>query len=114
MLVTTNQIKQGAALYLKNEVLPHLSNGGAGAFGFTFAATLAVGYIDKAVVNLSQHPLVSMFGIIDGDGRIELDALSEALTFAMPETGVSLPIGKTDKITFRREDIAKLCEYIGR
>jgi hypothetical protein len=55
-----------------------------------------------------------MFGIIDGDGRIELDALSEALTFAMPETGVSLPIGKTDKITFRREDITKLCEYIGR
>ena len=114
MLVTTNQIKQGAALYLKNEVIPHLPSEGFAGFGFTFAATLAVGYIDKAVVTLSQHPLVSMFGIIDSEGRIELDALSEALSISMPDTGMSLPIGKSNKITFRKEDIAKLCEYIAK
>lgn len=114
MLVTMNQIKQGMALYMKNEVLPNLSTDGFAGFGVSFVSTLAIGYIDRFLVNLAANPLIGMFGFMDDQGRVELDSLSEALSFAMPETGISVPIGKTQKITFRADDVQKLIEYIAK
>ena len=113
MLVTMDQLKKGMALYLKNEVLPVLPSDSFAGFGAAFVGTLAVGYVDRFLLNLASNPLFAMFGIIDAEGRIELDAFADALKFAVPETGVTVPIGKT-KITFRADDAAKLCDYIAK
>ena len=114
MLVTMQQLKTGMAGYMKKEVLPNLPLEGFAGIGAGFVSALAIGHIDRFILNLAANPLLSMFEFVDAEGRIELDALEEAMEFAMPETGVSIPIGKTQKITFRADDVHKLCEYIAK
>lgn len=114
MLVTIKQIKMGMASYLKKEIVPKMPAEGFAGFGVSFIGVLAVGYIDRFLVNVAKNPMFAMFELIDADGRIELDNLAEALAFAIPETGLSIPIGKGEKITFRADDAAKLCEYIAK
>ena len=114
MLVTMQQLKMGMACYLKKEVLPSLDPTGFAGFGVSFVSALAIGYVDRFLINLSKNPLFAMFEIVDSEGRIESQALAEAIEFAMPETGFSVTIGKGSKLTFRSEDAKKLCEYIER
>lgn len=114
MLVTIQQIKMGMALYLKKEIAPNLPKDGFAGFGVSFVGALAVGYVDRFLLNLAKNPMFAMFDLVDAEGRVELDHLAEALAFAIPETGVSVPIGKGEKLTFRADDAAKLCEYIAK
>lgn len=114
MLVTIKQIKMGLAAYLKKEIVPNLPPDGLGSFGVSFVGVLAVGYVDRFLANVAKNPMFAMFEVIDSDGRIELDNLAEALSFAIPETGISIPIGKGEKLTFRADDAVKLCEYIAK
>jgi hypothetical protein len=108
MKVSFDRLNEGVRQYVQAEILPSLPSQGIQGFGVGFAATLAMNRIETILRQLLANPAVAMLGIVDESGMIDLDAIRDAATQAMPGAGIKVPIIGQLSLSFDSSDVDKL------
>lgn len=111
-MVSIDKIEQGVASYLDNELMPQLQNNGWEKVVIGAAASLAIHKFGAIVAGYKDHKLVKMLGIMDDDGNVDVEALANELKQNVPKTGFDISVPIVGTMTFHKDDIDKLYEYI--
>lgn len=111
-MVKIESVKRGMASFLDSELMPKIPNTDPlKKFGAGVVIALAISGMDNVVKNLSQHRLVSMAGLSDGE-NVDLDALTNAISKNIPQEGVKMNLPMLGVITLDPEDVDKLTKRI--
>lgn len=113
-MVTLEQVEMGVTSYLDHELMPSLGN--ENSLQKVLIGT-GIGLLLKKnfskIEEMSQQPFIAAMGIFDENGNIDLDTLKEEVKKNIPkETGLQIDIPMVGTLTFRANDIEKVCEYI--
>jgi hypothetical protein len=103
-MVTIAQMQRGMTEFIDRELIPHLSGmerivvGGGG--------TLIAAKLPEVLTKFSDHPLLSVFGLIDKEhGTMDIDAVynavkpymgTESFPVKIPIVGVTLKMGHNE------------------
>lgn len=113
-MVTMKQIEQGIAAYLDSELMPQLSKTSNG-LEKVIAGTAISLFIRKSGTILESYKdnkMVQMLGIMDEDGNVDVDLLATELKKNISDDGVKIDVPMIGAMTFHKEDVTKLHEYI--
>lgn len=113
-MVTMKQIEQGVAAYLDNELMPQLSKTTSG-LEKVLAGTAISLFIRKSGTILESYKdnkMIQMLGVMDSEGNVDVDLLAEELKKNISEDGVKIEVPMIGAMTFHKEDINKLYDYI--
>lgn len=112
MTVSIDKIERGIANYLDAELMPQLQNNGIEKVIIGTAASLFIRKSGTIIEGYKDNKLVKMLGIIDGSGNVDIETLVEELKNNISKEGVSIDVPIIGTLTFHKEDIDKLCDYI--
>lgn len=110
---TIEQIQKGIAAYLDNELMPQLPANGIEKVLAGTALSLAIRKSGTIMEGLKENKSVKMLGIMDEEGSIDVDVLTEELKKNVPIDGVKIDIPMIGGVTFHKDDVDKIHEYIG-
>lgn len=108
-MVTIDQVKSGISAYIDAEILPRID--GYKRYGLLVYMSLLMDNFNNTVVDLLKIPAVSVLGIVDADGRVDIDRLHNAAYQSMRDN-VDITIPIVGRFIFSRSDVDKLCEMI--
>lgn len=111
-MVTIGKIEQGIAAYLDSEVMPQLPTEGFEKVLAGTAISLLIRRSGKILDGYKNNKTVQMLGIMDADGNVDVDMLAEELKKNVPTEGVKIEVPIIGKMTFHKDDVDKLHEYI--
>lgn len=111
-MVTIAKIEQGVAAYLDSEVMPHLPNGGLEKVLAGTAVSLVIRRSGKILEGYKDNKAVQMLGLMDAEGNVDVDILAEELKKNIPAEGMKIDVPIIGKMTFHKDDVDKLHEYI--
>lgn len=113
MKVPMSRVQAGITKYLDNEMMPQIkqTRSNLSTFGISLFAALAIQNLPATMEKLTQSPAIEWLGVIDNEG-VEIDALAEQARQVMPAEGLKVALPVVGTITFRREDIDSLAQYI--
>lgn len=111
-MVTIAKIEQGVAAYLDAEIMPQLPSSGLEKVLAGTAMSLFIKRSGKIIEGYKENKAVQMLGIMDADGNVDVDVLAEELKKNIPSDGVKVEIPIIGKMTFHKDDVDKLHEYI--
>lgn len=108
-MASIQQIQQGAARFVDNDLVPAFS--GAEKILVGGAAALLIANMAGIVNQYASHPMVAALGVYK-DGEIDIDALYKAFSprFGAEKIPLKLPVVGTLKIG--KEEIDKIYRYI--
>lgn len=108
MYVDANQIQQGIIKYISADMLPKVD----GWKKIVFGASLELLSTQKLAEQILASPYISMLGITDGNGLIDVDKLKDALEhqMGMQKIDIEIPLIGTYKIG--QSDIERICQII--
>lgn len=108
-MVSIQQVQAGAAKYIDQDILPHLT--GAKRLGLGIYSALASQHLAETAMKYRTHPAVEVLHLFDGDGNVDIDALYQAAaplfeggerhTIHIPVIG-DMTVDRTDLETFYR------------
>lgn len=110
-MATINQLQAGILKYINTDVLPHIEGWKKLAVG---------GYINLASANfpgllmqIKNHPAVSVLGVFDDENNIDIDKLHAALD-PMFESGekYTVPIPMAGDLIINKSDLEKIFRYV--
>lgn len=110
-MVTLNQVQNGIAAYVDNEMLPHLT--GLKQLGLGIYSALASENIAATILKYKDSPAVAMLDAIDENNEVDIDKIYNAACkmFASHDRySVNIPI--IGEWIMDRSDIEKLYRYI--
>lgn len=107
MFYTPEQIEKGIVNFIDNEFMSQYPADGIEKA--LIGTGLAI--IIKKRKNQALS-IIKKIGVVDDDGTIDLDLLSEELKKHIPDSGLVYENNFLGKLTFSKSDIDKLCEYI--
>lgn len=112
-MVSIEQIETGAVKYIDTEVAPkiptNIPNGQIKKIAAVAGATYA---LKHGLWRLMTHPALTTIGAIDENGNIDIDGLSEGVMDQIPDQGFKVTVPILGDLTFFKEDVKKLVEYI--
>lgn len=111
-MVTIDKIEQGVAAYLDAELMPKLPSTGIEKVLTGTAVSLIIRRSGKILDSYKNNKMVQMLGIMDAEGNVDIDVLAEELKKNLPADGVKVEVPVIGAMTFKKEDIDKLHEYI--
>lgn len=111
-MVSIDKIEEGVARYLDAELMPQLQNNGVEKVLVGTAASLAIRRSGTIVDGYKDNKIVQMLGIMDGNGNVDVEVLADELKKNMPKEGVKIDIPIVGTMTFHKDDVDKLYEYI--
>lgn len=111
-MVSIDKIEQGVAHYLDGELMPQLQNNGWEKVLVGTAASLAIRKSGAIAAGYKDHKLVKMLGIMDEKGNVDVEALATELKKNIPKEGFKVDIPIVGTMTFHKDDVDKLYEYI--
>lgn len=111
-MVSVNKIEHGIANYLDAELMPRFQGNGVERVIVGTVASLVIRKSGAIVNSYKDNDLVKMLGIMDNDGNIDIDVLAEELKNNITKDGVKVNIPVIGTITFHKEDVTKLYDYI--
>lgn len=111
-MVSINKIEQGVAAYLDSELMPKLPNSGFEKVLAGTALSLAIRRSGNILDSYKNNKAVQMLGIMDKDGNVDVDVLAEELKKNIPTEGVKVDVPIIGALTFHKDDVDKLHEYI--
>lgn len=111
MLYKFERVIDGLARYIDAEIYSNMND------LQEIIARIAIGRLignEENIKNtLSNNGIIRTFGIIDGDGMVDVDALVADIKSAMQKKGkVEISIPMFGKMTFRPEDMDVIHKYI--
>lgn len=111
MNYNTEQIVKGIMRYADSEVMEKLPTSGQWIVG-TFI-NLASDKVSNVAESLTENPIVKMLDIVDEDGLVDVDTLTEAIKSSADRYGkVTIEVPLVGKLTFSASDIDRLRTYI--
>lgn len=111
-MVTIGKIEQGVAAYIDSELMPKLPSTGLEKVLAGTAIGLAIRRSGKIIESYKDNKTVQMLGIMDAEGNVDVDALAEELKKNVPADGVKVDVPIIGVMTFHKDDVDKLHEYI--
>lgn len=112
-MVSVDKIGQGVANYLDAELMPKLKTNGFEKVLIGTAASIAIRKSSSIVEGFKDNKIVQMLGIMDGDGNIDVDMLVEEIKKNVPREGFNVDVPLIGTLTFKKDDIDKIHDYIG-
>lgn len=109
-MVTVNQVINGVLRYIDAEILPHLT--GAKRFGVAMYAALMAQNAPGKVMEMLQSPPLSLLGLADDNGNIDLDRIRAAAIQQMHGDKIDIDIPAVGRFAFSASDIERVCEEI--
>lgn len=111
-MVTIAKVEQGVAAYLDSELMPKLPSTGIEKVLAGTAMGLVIRRSGKILEGLKSNKTVQMLGIMDAEGNVDVDLLKEELKKNIPQDGVKVDVPVIGTLTFHKDDVDKLHEYI--
>ena len=111
-MVSVDKIEKGVANYLDGELMPQLQTNGLEKVIVGTVASLAIRKSGTIIAGYQDNKLVQMLGIMDEKGDIDVDTLVEEVKKNMPKEGVKVDVPILGTLTFHKEDVDKLYDYI--
>lgn len=111
-MVSIDKIEQGLANYLDGELMPQLQNNGIEKILIGTAASLMIRKSGAIIDGYKDNKLVKMLGLMDENGNVDVEILTEELKNNMPKEGIKIDVPVVGTLTFRKDDIDKLYDYI--
>lgn len=111
-MVTIKKIEQGVAAYLDSELIPKLPSTGLEKVLAGTALSLAIRRSGTIIAGYKDNKVVQMLGIMDTEGNVDVDVLAEELKKNIPSEGVRVDVPVIGALTFHKDDVDKLYEYI--
>ena len=111
-MVSINKIEQGVANYLDGELMPQLQGNGVEKVLVGTAASLFIRRSGAIIESYKDNKLVQMLGIMDEKGNVDVDTLAEEVKKNIPKDGIKIDVPIVGTLTFHKEDVDKLYDYI--
>lgn len=111
-MVSIDKIEQGVANYLDSELMPQLQNNGFEKIIIGTVASLLIRKTGTIIEGYKDNKLVKMLGIMDDNGNVDVDTLMEEVKKNMPKEGVKIDVPVIGMLTFHKEDVDKLYDYV--
>lgn len=111
-MVSIDKIEKGIAAYMDSEIMPQLPNGGLEKVLAGTAMSLVIRRSGNILDGYKNNKAVQMLGLMDADGNVDVDILAEELKKNISSDGLKVEIPMIGKMTFHKEDVDKLHEYI--
>lgn len=110
-MVTTHQIKHGAANFIDHEIMPKIDG-----WKKWIAGAVVAEYLDKAddiIEILIKSPAISVLGIVDENKHVDIERLRDRFLEQARKTGaVNIDIPMLGSLRVDESDIHKLYKYI--
>lgn len=111
-MVTIKEIETGVGSYLDNELMPMLGDGGLQKVLIGAGISMLLHKNMNKLSNLQSNPLIAAMEIFDQDGNVDIDSIQTEISAQMPAEGVKIDVPLVGTLTFKKEDISKLHQYI--
>lgn len=111
-MISVDKIEQGIADYLDAELMPQLQGNGIEKVIVGTAASLLIRKSGTIIESYKDNKLVKLLGIMDENGNVDVDILAEELKKNISKDGVKIDIPVIGTMTFHKEDVDKLYNYI--
>lgn len=111
-MVSVDKIEQGVANYLDAELMPQLKGNGVERVIVGTAASLMIRKSGVIIDGYKDNKFVKMLGIMDDKGNVDVDILAEELKKNISKDGVAIEVPILGTLTFHKEDVDKLYDYI--
>lgn len=111
-MVSVDKIEQGVANYLDAELMPQLKGNGVEKVIVGTTASLLIRKTGTIIEGYKDNKLVKMLGIIDDNGAVDVDTLVEEVKKNIPKEGVKVEVPILGTLTFHKDDVDKLYDYI--
>lgn len=111
-MVSKTQIEKGIANYLDSEFMPKLHTDKWKEVLIGTAASIMVRRVGAVVDSMSCYKVITTLGIIDGNGDVDLDILTEEIKKNVPPEGFAVQIPVLGEITLYQSDVEKLYRKI--
>lgn len=110
-MITFDQARHGINKYIEQDFMPHLS--GLKKLGVGIYAGLALENLESAYIQHKDHPAVSILGIVDAAGNIDIDKLYQSMARQFDngqKYSVTFPV--IGEVLFDKSDLEKLYAYM--
>lgn len=104
-MVNKDQFQRGLAKYIDREIISKLPTSSVQRVATGAAVAIAMKRYDGLVDRLKSNAIISVLGIINESGDIDLDALHDALRDQITTDGVVIDVPVLGKLTFYSGDI---------
>lgn len=112
-MVTVEQIKAGLGDYLQAKIMPRLDNKRQFVLGMAYG--MGASKIDALIAEAGKNQIVKAMGLIDENGRVDIDALYNAAIAQMQaQQQLQIDIPLMGAFTFDEADLRELRECIAR
>ena len=112
-MVTVEQIKAGLGDYLQANIMPRLDNKRQFVLGMAYG--MGASKIDALIAEAGKNQIVKAMGLIDENGRVDIDALYNAAIAQMQaQQQLQIDIPLMGAFTFDEADLRELRECIAR
>lgn len=111
-MVSIDKIEQGVAAYLDSEVMPQLPSTGFEKVLAGTAMSLVIRRSGRIIESYKDHKAVQLLGLMDSEGNVDIEVLAEELKKNLPKEGMKIDVPIIGAMTFHKEDVDKLYEYI--
>lgn len=111
-MVSVDKIEQGVANYLDAELMPQLKGNGIEKVIVGTTASLLIRKTGTIIEGYKDNKLVKMLGIIDDNGAVDVDTLVEEVKKNIPKEGIKVEVPILGTLTFHKDDVDKLYDYI--
>lgn len=112
-MVTVEQIKAGLGDYLQAKMMPRLDSKRQFVMGMAYG--LCMGRLDAVIAAAGKNHVVQAMGLIDENGRVDIDALYNAAIAQMQaQQRLQVDIPLMGSFAFDEADLRDLRESIAR
>lgn len=111
-MVTLQQVQNGIASFLDNELMPMLPQTGLERLMLGTGVSLLLKKNFNKINDLKEQPLIKAMGIFDEEGMVDIDTLKTEIKNNLTDEGVKIEVPMIGNLTFKKPDIDKLYTYI--
>ncbi len=112
-MATVAQIEAGAARYIDEELAPKIpTNIPNGKIKKLAAVAGAVYAVKNGMRRALASPTIASIGAVDEEGNVDVDGIAEAFLEQVPKEGFPVDVPILGPLTFFKEDVTRLVEYI--
>lgn len=111
-MVSIENIQKGLANYLDTELAGKLKDNSLQNVMIKVGISLYIKNFSSKIETLKDNTAIKMLGIFDDSGNIDVDVLRTELENNIPATGMKVDVPMVGTMTFHKDDVEKLYNYI--